>query len=128
MSVNRSFENKLTHAFLSFLLFSHRLIQKGFGLFDYFFFVLSNKYYLSKLMLLDFRCQKISFLRKHNFCIDEKHTQWHWDTKVKVFHESISWFMNAPETVFHEMLWNKYFTVYPSVLKTSSEDKDEKRH
>ena len=115
MSVNRSFENKLTHAFLSFLLFSHRLIQKGFGLFDYFFFVLSNKYYLSKLMLLDFRCQKISFLRKHNFCIDEKHTQWHWDTKVKVFHESISWFMKCPWNCISWMLWKKNFTVYPSL-------------
>ena len=95
MSVNRSFENKLTHAFLSFLFFSHRLIQIDFGLFDYFFFVLSNKYYLSKLMLLDFRCQKISFLRKHNFCIDEKHTQWHWD-------KSISW----KHFMVHECPWN----------------------
>ena len=64
--------------------------------FGFFVFVLSNKYYLSKLMLLDFRCQKISFLCKHNFCIDEKHTQWHWGTKVKVFHESILWFMKCP--------------------------------
>ena len=63
--------------------------------FGFFVFVLSNKYYLSKLMLLDFRCQKISFLCKHSFCIDEKHTQWHCDTKVKVFHESISWFMKC---------------------------------
>ena len=66
-------------------------------------------------MLLDFRCQKISFLCKHNFCIDEKNAQWMLDTKVKVFHESISCFMKHPETVFHEMLWKKNFTVYPSL-------------
>ena len=59
------------------------------------FLFLSSKY-LSKLMLLDFRCQKISFLCKFNFCIHEKHTQWHGDTKVKVFRESISWFMKCP--------------------------------
>ena len=35
----------------------------------------------------------ISFLCKHNFFIDEKHTQWMLDTKVKVFHESILCFM-----------------------------------
>ena len=35
------------------------------------------------------------------------------DTKVKLFHESISW--NDPETVFHEMLWKKNFTAYPSL-------------
>ena len=83
--------------------------------FDFFVFVLSNKCYLSKLMLLDFHCQKISFLCKHNFCIDEKHTQWHWDTKVKVFHESISWFMKCPWNCISWMLWKKNFTVYPSL-------------
>ena len=115
MSVNRSSENKLTQAFLWFLFFSHCFIQIRFGLFDFFAFVLSSKYYLSKLMVLDFRCQKT--FCKHNFCYDEKHTQWHWDTKLKVFHESISWFINAPKTVFHEMLWKKSFTVYPSFMK-----------
>ena len=34
---------------------------------------------------------------------------------MKVFH--VSW--NAPETVFHEMLWKKRFTVYPC-LKAGS--------
>ena len=129
MSVNRSSENKLTHAFLSFLFFSHSLIQLHFGLFDFFVFVLSNKYYLSKLMLLDFRCQKISFLCKHNFCIDEKNAQWMLDTKVKVFHESISCFMkwpwnyiswNALKEKFHSVsfpLVRKIYLKYRLVLK-----------
>ena len=74
----------------------------------------ANKYYLSKLlMLLDFRSQKMSFPG-----IDEKHTQY--DIEIlkqkyfmKVFHSS--W--NTPETVFHEMLWKKSFTVYTSLNK-----------
>ena len=77
------------------------------------FLLLSNKYYSSKLTLLDFRCQKISFLCKLNFCIDEKHTQWHWDTRVKVFHESLSRFMKCP---WNCVSWNalkEKFTVYP---------------
>ena len=58
----------------------------------------------------------ISFFCKHNVLlmkcfVDGEHTQWNLDTKVKEFHESISW--NAPETVFHEMLWKKSFTLYP---------------
>ena len=44
--------------------------------FDFFCFCfMSEKYYLSKLMLLCFRCQKISFLCKQNFFMDEKHKQ-----------------------------------------------------
>ena len=55
-------------------------------------------------MLLNCCCQKIFFLCKHNFFIDEKHTQGNLDTKVKVFHENISPFMKYPETVFLEIL------------------------
>ena len=33
---------------------------------------------------------------------------------MKVFH--VSW--NDPETVFHEMLWKKNFSVYPSLKNT----------
>ena len=80
-----------------------------------FWFFCFEQNYLSKLMLLDFCCQKISFLCKDNFCIDEKHTQWHWDTDVKEFHESISWFIKCPWNCTHEMLWKKNFTVYPSL-------------
>ena len=36
---------------------------------------------------------------------------------MKVFH--VSW--NEPETVFHEMLWKKNFTVYPSLISDRSE-------
>ena len=40
---------------------------------------------------------------------------------MKVFH--VSW--NDPETVFHEILWKKNFTVYPSLYKpyTKGENK-----
>ena len=53
----------------------------------------------------------ISFLYKHNFLFmrNVRNEWWMLDTKVKVFQESISW--NDPETVFHEMLWKKNFSV-----------------
>ena len=58
--------------------------------FDFFCFCfMSEKYYLSKLMLLCFRCQKISFLCKQSFFMDEKHKQWNLDTKV--LPASVSW-------------------------------------
>ena len=60
---------------------------------------------LSKLMLLDFRCQKIAFLCKHKIFVLTLRT------KVKVVHGS--W--NGPETVFHEMLGKKNFTAYHSL-------------
>ena len=49
---------------------------------------MKNKYYLSKLMLLNFLCQKI--LCKHNPFIHEKDSQLKLDTKVfmKAFHVS----------------------------------------
>ena len=62
-------------------------------------------------MLLNFK--DISFLCKHNLFIDGKHTQWNLDTNVKVFHESISYFMKCP----WKCLSKKSFTVYPC-LKT----------
>ena len=88
----------LTHALLSFVFFSHGFIQIHFGLFEFFvcFCFTSSRYYLSKLMPLNFGCQKISYLCKHNFFSDEKQTQWNLDSKVKVFHESISSFMKCP--------------------------------
>ena len=97
---------------MSFLFFSRGFIQIHFGLFDFFVFVLSKKYHLSKLMLLDSCCQKTSFLCKDNFCIDEKRTQWHWDTKVKAFHESISWFMKCP---WNCISWNALKEKFHSV-------------
>ena len=45
------------------------------------FCFMRNKYYLPKLMLLNFR---------------RKYTQWNLDTKVYLFHESISCFMKCP--------------------------------
>ena len=57
----------------------------------------------------------------YNFFIAEKRLQWNLNTKIKyfmkVFH--VSW--NAPETVFHEMLWKKSFPVYPC-LNTSFQE------
>ena len=50
---------------------------------------MNEEYYLSNLMLLRFRCQEISFLCKHIFFIDEKHTQWNLDTKKLL--ASVSW-------------------------------------
>ena len=83
----------LLHTLLSFLFFSHGFIQIPFGLFDFFYFCfLSNKYYLSKSMLLNPRCQKSSFLYKQTFL--SMRSNWH--TKVKVFHESTSYFMKCP--------------------------------
>ena len=91
----------LVHALLSLLVFEHGFIQIRFGIFEFFCFCfISNKYFL---ILLHFT----SFLCKHNFFIDEKRTQWMLNTKVKVFHESISCFMKWP--------WKKNFAVYPSL-------------
>ena len=74
-------------------------------------FVISNKYY-QRLMLLNFHCQKTSFLCKYIFYWWE-HTQWNLDAKakkyfVKVFH--VSW--NALGIVFHEMMWKNYLTTF----------------
>ena len=54
----------------------------------------------------------ISFLWKHNFFIDEKHTQWMLDTKVKVFHESILCFMKWP---WNCISWNALKEKFHSV-------------
>ena len=58
----------------------------------FYFCFMSKKYFL---ILLNFTRYLSSC--KHNFCIDEKCTQWNLNTKVKVFHESISCFMKCPE-------------------------------
>ena len=84
-------------------------------------------------MLINFRCQKTSFLYKHIFLVDyEKYTQWNLDTKVKVFHESISCFMkcswnciswNALKEIFHSvslpsehLFWR--VVIYRSLINT----------
>ena len=53
----------------------------------------------------------ISFFCKHNFFIDEKHTQWMLDTKVKVFYDNILCFMKWP--------WNELALSYyvPTCLR-----------
>ena len=55
----------LNHAHLSFLFFSHGFIRICIRRFEFFLFFYEWKILL-KLMLLNFRCQKISFLRKNN--------------------------------------------------------------
>ena len=54
----------------------------------------------------------ISFLCKYNFFIDEKHTQWMLDTKVKVFHESILCFTKWP---WNCISWNLLKEKFQSV-------------
>ena len=53
-------------------------------------------------MLLNFKRYLFSIITI--FFIDEKGTQWNLDTKVKVFHESISCFMKCPWK--WKILWN----------------------
>ena len=65
----------------------------------FFLCFLSNKYYI---MLLNFKRYLFSIITI--FFIDEKGTQWNLDTKVKVFHESISCFMKCPWK--WKILWN----------------------
>ena len=72
-----------------FLFLIHGFIQICFGLFNFFFFFcicfMNKKYYLSKLMLLNFHCQEYIISLKIHFFIDKKHMQWNLDAKVKVF-------------------------------------------
>ena len=93
----------LAHALLSLLVFNHGVMQIRFGLFELFCFCfMSNKYYL---MPLNFRRYVLS--------------EWNLiNTKVKGFMKvsHVSW--NVPETVFHEMLGKKSFTVYPCLKNT----------
>ena len=79
----------LAHALLSLLFFEHGFIQIGFAIFEFLCFCFMSNKYLLILLHLHFT----SFLYKHNFFIDEKRTQQMLDTKVKVFHENISFFM-----------------------------------
>ena len=90
----------LAYVLLSLLVFEHGLIQICFGIFEFLPDIFSIKFYT------------ISFLWKHNFFIDEKHTQWMLDTKVKVFHESISCFMKWP---WNCISWNALKEKFHSV-------------
>ena len=84
----------------------------SFWFFLFGFYFMSKKYYLSKLMLLIFHCQKIYSLCKHDF-FNEEHTQWDLDTKVKVFHKSISCFMKCP---WNFISWNALKEQFHSVF------------
>ena len=60
----------------------------------------------------------ISFLGKHIFFNDEKRKQWNLNTKVKVFHESISCFMKWPWNCTSWNAMKNDFTVYSSLNKS----------
>ena len=67
-------------------------------------------------MLLNFFCQKISFLCKRFFYRQETDTM-KLATKIKVFRESISCFMNVPYTAFHKCSEKKFHSLFlPLVL------------
>ena len=98
----------LPHAILSLLVFQHGFIQIRFGIFEIFCFCfMSNKIFFDTI-----KFYTISFLCKHNFFIDEKHTQWMLGTKVKVFRESISCFMKS---AWNCILWNALKEKFHSV-------------
>ena len=61
----------------------------------------------------------ISFLCKHNFFIDEKHAQWMLVTKVNVFHESNSCFINWPwNCISWNVLKEKFQCIVPLTILT----------
>ena len=98
----------LAHTLLLLLVFEHGFIQIRFGIFEFFCFCfMSHKYFL---ILLNFTRYLSSC--KHNFFIDEKRTQWNLNTKVKVFHESISCFMKWP---WNYISWNALKEKFRSV-------------
>ena len=76
----------LAYVLLSLLVFEHGFIQICFGMFEFFTNIFS--------------------------IIDEKHTQWMLDTKVKVFQESISCFMKWP---WNCVSWNALTEKFHSV-------------
>ena len=98
------------------LVFEHGFIQIRFGVLEFFCFCfMSNKYFL---ILLNFT--------RYLF-IDEKHTEWMLDTKVKVFHESISCFMKWP---WNCISWNALKEKFQCILPLRKsiflcEDKDQ---
>ena len=87
----------LAHVFLSLLVLKHCLIRIRFAIFDFFCFCFMNNKYL--LILFNF---------ERYFSLQTQFFHW-WETYAMKI---------APETVFHETLWKKSFTVYPC-LNTS---------
>ena len=98
LSINRSSANISIHALLSLLFFNHGFIQIRFGLLDFFSFFcycfMGNKNCSSKLVLLNFCCQKISFPCGKFFYWWKTYTM-KFRYKVTAFHESISFFMKC---------------------------------
>ena len=100
---------------MSLFFFKHSFISDTFCSFWLFFCscFMKNTYYLPKLMLLNFCCQKTSVPWKHKFfVIDKKYSQLNLDNKLKVFHESILGFMKCP---WNCILWNNQKDKFLSV-------------
>ena len=112
--VNGSSKNMLAQALLPLLVFEHGFIRYVLNFFCFCF--VSNKYFL---ILLNFTRYLFSantiFLLMRNI----RNECWILKQKYfrKVFH--VSW--NDPETVFHEILWKKNFTVYPSLNRLTEQ-------
>ena len=109
------------HALLSLLVFNHGFIQIHFGIFEIFCFCfMISKYYL---ILWNF-ARYVYSVNAISFFIDEKRTQ-NLNTKVKVFHESIS---SQQTFVLMKTSWRRLSSSSSEgVLKTSSRrlDQDE---
>ena len=67
------------------------------GFLFYFILLFYNKYYniIYQINAIKFSLSEDIFSLLTHFFIDEKHTQWNLDTKAKVFHEIISYFMKC---------------------------------
>ena len=102
------------------LFFGHVFIQIHFNFLDFFFFFFFELvfyfilfyfilfyfilfyYFITNIKILFIQIYAIKFSLSEDifsllthFFIDEKHTQWNLDTKAKVFHEIISYFMKC---------------------------------
>ena len=97
----------LAHVLLSLLVFEHGFIQIRFGSFEFFYTI---------SFLLNFRRYPFSeiFLRYllQIFLLTRNITRWMLDTEVKVFHESISYFMKWP---WNCISWNSLKEKFHSV-------------
>ena len=107
--VNRSSKIMLAHALLSLLVFNHVFIQIRFGIFEIFrFCFMIGKYYI---IIWNFP-RYVYSVNAISFFIDKKRTQQNLNTKVKVFHESISCFTKWPSKC---ILWNDLKEKFHSV-------------
>ena len=92
--------------------FKSRFHSDAFFLWIFLVFILwVTRCYPNFWMLFNLRCQKTSFLCKHNFLL-MRTCAMKLDTKAKVFHESISCFMKCP---WNCISWNALKEIFHSV-------------